>query len=479
MRSIAVLAAASIVAGCLGLSPDVPPSGSTALSFGAPVRMPGEQVGAEPNIVAADGGKVWVVAPGSVIRDPNLARSEVSIWATEDRGETWEARRSPPPRDPESLWCSCDADIDVGPDGALFLTDFWVTPALNGFVVETSMDGGRTWGRANFITVTRPAANDRQYILAGPEAGEVYLTYARGGLPAPDTGALPTPPLSAPDNGLHVLRSDDHGATFSRLAMAYQETPETGAFIGKMRLGPDGTLYYPWVEFPQDDPWNGSATVVVATSTDRGESWTRHEVADIRGGTGGLWPMQADVGPDGVLHVLWMERVAGRGSVLWYATSTDQAATFAAPRPVGWTNGTALLPWIAHAGSGRAVVAFYGAPDAVEPLEAAEDQRWDAWALLVDSRERGAGNREPVRVSPWPVKVGRFCPHGASCPEDRELLDYPGVVWREGSAYVAFAASILDEGAGPPDAEKGSGSSRPTGGHATAAHVYVARAPLP
>jgi hypothetical protein len=264
--------------------------------------------------------------------------------------------------------------------------------------------------------------------------------------------------------------------------MPHQNGADRFGFIARPTVAPDATLYYPWVDGPNADPWNGTASVVVGVSRDRGQTFETHEVAPIPNGTGGLWPLEASVGPDGTLHLVWMERGAGVGSVLWYSASHDGGATYDPPRLVGWPNGTAFLPWIAHAGPGRAVIAFYGAPEAVYPEGASEGQRWDAWALAVG----GNGSSEPARVSPWPVKVGTFCPRGAACPQDRELLDYPAVTWRDGWVHVAFAASLLDEGAGPPGAR--SSSTDPAGdgerdevrgGHSTNAHIYMARAPLP
>jgi hypothetical protein len=457
-----------LLAGCSG-STDTTTAPPTGLAFQDVARVPGEQVAAEPNFAAGAHG-LFLVAPGSLVSKPNVVDSQVSLWGSPD-GAAWTPLRTPSPRDPNGTFCSCDSDVEVGPDGAVYLTDFWVTSNANGFVVQSSKDQGRTWSAASFVPIERPRDNDRQYVTAGTQAGEVYLSYARA-LALPDTPVpipVPAPVIAASDAGLHLLRSTDGGATFTPLPQVFHESATTFEFIAKMRAGPDGTLFFPWVEAPNADPWNGTATAVVAVSHDHGMTFAKRTVAAIPGGVGGLWPFQLDVASDGSLAAAWMERQPGVGSTLYASFSADQGITWTPPLKVA--GGTALLPWVAAAGPGRAIIAYYGSPNAVDPLHAPADERWDAWAVLVD---HGVA-QQPVRVSPFPVKVGRFCPRGAACDADRELLDYPAVAWRDGWAQVAFSVSTQDAGAGPPPSPLG----HPEGAHATAGHLWTARAPLP
>ncbi|MCA1811832.1 MAG: glycoside hydrolase [Halobacteriales archaeon] len=468
MRSWAAAAVLLLLlAGCTGSMG--PPTGEpSGLQFQDVARTPGEQVAAEPNFAAGPGG-LFLVAPGSLVSQPNVLDSQVSLWGSPD-GAAWSALRTPSPRDPNGTFCSCDSDVDVGPDGTVYLTDFWVTSQANGFVVQVSGDGGHTWSRANLVPVERPRENDRQYIVAGRDAGEVYLAYARAlGLPATPV-PLPVDPVPFTDAGLHLLRSTDGGATFTPLPQVFHESATTFEFIAKPRVGPDGTLYFPWVEGPNADPWNGTATAVVAVSHDHGLTFSKRTIAPIPGGVGGLWPFELDVAGDGSLVAAWMERQPGAGSTLSFSSSTDQGATWTTPLKAA--GGTALLPWISAAGPGRAVIAYYGSPNAVDPLHAPTGERWDAWAVVID---HGAA-QPPVRVSPFPVKVGRFCPRGAACDADRELLDYPAVLWHDGWVHVAFSTSLQDPGAGPPPSPP---PSQPEGAHATAGHLWTARARLP
>ncbi|MEA3203016.1 MAG: hypothetical protein QOI63_682, partial [Thermoplasmata archaeon] len=327
-----------LLAGCSG-STDTGTAAPAGLVFQDVARVPGEQVAAEPNFAAGSTG-LFLVAPGSLVSQPNVVDSQVSLWGSPD-GAAWSALRTPSPRAPNGTFCSCDSDVDVGPDGTLYLTDFWVTSNANGFVVQSSTDGGHAWSKVNFVPIERPRDNDRQYILAGRDAGEVYLAYARAlNLPVSPPVPLPVGVVERTDAGLHLLRSTDGGTTFTPLPQVFHEAEERGEFIAKPRLGPDGTFYYPWVEATNSDPWNGTATAVVAVSHDHGMTFSKRTVAQIPGGVGGLWPFELDVGGDGSLVAAWMERQPGAGSRVYFASSSDQGVTWTAPLKVA--GGTAL-----------------------------------------------------------------------------------------------------------------------------------------
>jgi len=471
-----LLLALGALAGCLSTPAAPTQAPAPTFAFQDLQRLPGDRLGAEPNLAADGKGNLWLVAVGSVLADPqqNLLSGKVNLWHSGDWGATWTRQRDPGPQDKNGTFCSCDTDVDVGPDGTVYLTDFWVTSRGNGFVVESSTDGGATWAPGDFLTVLVPAGNDRQYILAGKDPGEVDLAMFAGGVGAVQ-GQVPAALPGAPDpvTGLSLWRSTDSGRTFTPTARL-----ATDGYIAHPHVGPDGTLFYGWTTTPPGaDPWNSTATVHIARSKDHGATWATTDVGTAPDGVGGLWPMAFDVGPDGVVHVVWMQRVPGGGSLLRYSRSADGGRTYSPPRNVGWSNGTALLPWVAAAGPDRAVVAFYGNETAVEPLAAPPSTIWKAWSLVVD----GNASSAPVAVSPWPVKVGRFCPRGADCDSDRELLDYPAITWTKGWVVVAFAVSDLDAGTGPPHTglAGGTGPERPEGGHSTHAYVWAARAPLP
>lgn len=476
-RACLLLAALGLllVGGCLGSEEDTREDSedgeaNASLGFDTVQPLPEEPRTAEPNAITGPDGQVWVVAPGSQVEQPNVHDAEAHLWRSEDRGGSWTPLRTTSYAE-DGSWCSCDTDLSLGPEGTLYLTDFWVSETgLNGFVVQASDDGGQSFDEGNFLSTTNPAANDRQYVTAGNEPGVVYLSYARGTL-GPEGEA-------SADAGLHLWRSEDGGDSFTQRTQVV-EAGDSFPLIAKPHVGPDDTVYFPWYEVSSDDPTAGTAEVRLGVSTDGGQSFEVREVAQATGW--GIWPLQATVGPDGTVHLVWMDRLEDGGAQLQYTHTSGAAENFAEVRTVTWEEGTAVLPWITAAGPGRAAIGFYGTAERVVPTQAPEDTRWDAWATVV---EADGAALEPVRASPFPVKVGPMCPNGAGCSEDRELLDYPAIAWDEDRLTFVFAASTLDEGAGPQRSSTATvqlldPAPEPEGGHDAAANLYVARAELP
>jgi hypothetical protein len=451
--------------------------------------LPAIHVSAEPNVIVGSDG-IYVIGVGSLVKNPNVEESQAPLWVSRDNGLTYMPLKTVEGGDRNSTYCSCDADVAQGPDGVVYVTDFWVTrytgPPLpddptglfgtpTGFVVQASTDGGRTFGPGNFLVQTDLRGNDRQYLTAGDAPGEVFLTYARGA----DLGTAGRP---SPDNGLFILRSTDAGKTFGAPVRAWTP-PDDGSistFIAKHRIGQDGTVFFPYVEFPATDPWNGTAAAFLAVSKDRGATFVARRVVDIPNGVGGLWPLQAQLDGVGRIFVAYMEREAnGIGSRVYLSWSSNEGMTFSEPIAVTPENQTAVLPWIEVSADGRVAIAYYGAEGRHYAFDAPHETKWFAYAVIVDNATGTANVTAPIPTSPWPVKVGQFCPMGAACPRDRELLDYPGIAITPdgGWVHVVFASSILDAGAGPPS---GNGGARGgvTGGHDTAAFLYASRLQL-
>ena len=72
----------------------------------------------------------------------------------------------------------------------------------------------------------------------------------------------------------------------------------------QLAIGPDGELYVVYVARPSDR-LNDDGDVFVVGSRDRGESWTRpRRLNDDDGAALQFFP-SVDVGPDGVVHVMW------------------------------------------------------------------------------------------------------------------------------------------------------------------------------
>ncbi|HEY8975708.1 MAG TPA: sialidase family protein [Burkholderiaceae bacterium] len=179
-----------------------------------------------------------------------------------------------------------DPAVAFGNDGTVYYANL-VFSRLNdasGIVVSASHDGGLTWGEPSIVHVDgvdgsgNPVAtgifNDKEWIAVDPRSGAVYVTWTS---------------FQADGSPISVSRSDDGGQTWSAPAFVNPAnsftpgglTPYSQGSIPQ--VGNDGTLYIAYeaaicATLNCDQP-SDHDEVVVATSTDGGQTFTNAAVA--------------------------------------------------------------------------------------------------------------------------------------------------------------------------------------------------------
>jgi hypothetical protein len=274
---------------------------------GATVRLLETDVGAgayEPHaaIDPSNPLRAAVVAACPAVR-MGLGR-HVWCWRTSDGGATWLGGRVPQAKwDGEGM---ADALVGYTPDGGLLTVAMNVPDAL-----------------AEERAKTAYPRDAQQVDEVMPEVEAIWRRHTDSDM-------------------ICVARSDDHGATWTSLAVP------GSPFADKTQLGVDhhrasahhGNVYVTWADYPPD-------RLAFTRSADQGRTF---EPA-VRSHGGG----QIAVGPDGTVHLVWPERPPheqeARTRIL-HATSSDGGATFTAPAvaaeytPKGpeWLLGLAAAP---------------------------------------------------------------------------------------------------------------------------------------
>lgn len=456
--------AIAILSGCVSPAADVAPASTDAAAlpgFSLPVAMAQPTGGAEPNVVVAADGTIWITAVAGSQERPNHERGAAWLWRSTDDGTSWDTLRAPQRDTPlgsvpatRRPFGSSDADVVTSPDGWVYYSDWWnwgspVCPPAplplpaspcsrhGSYLVERSADGGGTWESATVTTLDSPGGMDRQWLVAGDD-GFVALLYAYFHGPNP-TRAQGAADDLAGRSSVQAVYSRDHGATWSDPATVVEAGAADFNQIGHPRLSPDGTLWMPhaWTKI-EDDYWHDPSEVRVAVSEDMGATWEVRKVADAPEGFDNLWAVQGDVDARGAMHVAWAART-GDNMTVFHATSLDKGATWTEPVALR-AEGLNFLPWVAATGDGEVAVAFYGGNATGVPDDAPEDAEWFAY---VARRSGDHATFVVEKVQAEPVKVGPMCPRGGDCVAPmRDLLDYPGVAFGpDGALHVAYATS--------------------------------------
>lgn len=463
MRVLLALAlVATALAGCSDdpAEPDpvmLPPA-DLPLAFLPDIALP-QVIGAgEPNIAVLPDGTLFVTAPVGGSMKPNVREGGAYLWRSTDDGATWEVLRAPTvdaasesPVPYTGAFCSCDADVITSPDGWVYYSDWWIAGLSPGnYLVEASPDGGATW-TANSVPIPQNlvAAMDRQWLIAG-EDGFVAIVYSFFGAACAVITCAPTVVpafgLDRPGQAIEAVVSNDHGETWSDPVPLVPASGNSAYQVAHPRMR-DGGMWMPYGHVPQvDEFWRDPSEVRVAIAGPDGAAVEDVLVADVPEGFDNLWAVQGATDPSsGRSFVVWSGRLDDDHSVVWMSWS-DDLLTWSIPYPVDG-EGINVLPWVDAAG-GKVTVGWYGTGATGDPLEVPAAADWFAlaaqWNVTDDPRlQPPRGATMPISyVSSEPVKSGPLCPRGASCPGDRELLDYVSLVYApDGRVHYAFARS--------------------------------------
>src|SRR5213596_1394715 len=237
------------------------------------------------------------------------------------------------------------------------------------------------------------------------------------------------------------LRSDDGGATYGPPVPTY--TTQCGGLHGHVKVTPDGTVYLP------NNSCSGTGAVVV--SEDNGLTWNIRPVQNANSQTRANANLQDPaVGVDSngrVYFAMSSSTVAGSaagGSNAVVATSTDRGQTWQNIYDVGEVYGlkNIAFPTAVAADASRAVVAFYGSTTTGD--ESANTFN-GIWHLYVASTFDGGLHWTTTDVTPKdPMQRGCIWMHGGAdiC---RNLLDFFDMtVDKQGRVQVGYVDGCTD-----------------------------------
>ena len=237
------------------------------------------------------------------------------------------------------------------------------------------------------------------------------------------------------------LRSDDGGATYGPPVPTY--TSQCGGLHGHVKVAPDGTVFLP------NNSCGGAGAVVV--SEDNGLTWSIRPVQNASSQTRANANLQDPaVGVDSngkVYFAMSSSTVAGSatgGSNAIVATSTDRGQTWQNIYDVGAVYGlkNIAFPAAVAGDAGRAAVAFYGSTTSGD---GSANSFTGIWHLYVANTFDGGLHWTTTDVTPKdPMQRGCIWSHGGAdiC---RNLLDFFDMtVDKQGRVQVGYVDGCTD-----------------------------------
>lgn len=422
------------------LAADDDDDGDSAVSAGSsaaprPVAAGNVQVGAETDNSVIQAATSPVVAvnpkkPRNYVMGYRIERPDFScaVAVSEDSGASWSPADLPLPPGTERCYTT---SLSFADDGTLHLA--FVTLAGPGNVptgawLTTSSNGGRTFGAAKQVL------NEEKFMVrvavdSSASPPRVYLTWVE---PA-GTGLLQ---MSRP-SPVKVAVSTDGGSTFGEPVTASDPDRErTGAPVPS--VGRNGALHLLYVDYEKDvfdyenqpGTYDGTFTLLLATSTDGGKTFSQTVVDDdvvppepFLVFTPQFPSLAVDTQSDS-MYATWSDGRAGEAAALLSA-SRDGGRTWESPVRVDDGDGDALLPQVSVAPDERVDIAYANVDE--------------AGATQIHFTASSDGGRTFGPIQPLNTPFSRtFLPRSPREGSGPDLGSTLGLVSTESGAYVAW-----------------------------------------
>lgn len=366
---------------------------------------------------------------------------------------------------------------------------------LSGLCVtmNVSRDLGQTFTSNRLGCEDNPGViDDRQWVAVDETGGlqNVYMNFNN------DSGCLAT---SEPGCSIVFVKSTDDGGAntpadwAASTCNAFSMTQPSPAGDSTPSACPDPSDPNLWIAgavqvdtSPSSPNWHSlyipferfdgtNYSLWVAISTDQGDSWTRHLVAN-------LGPHDAaNIFPDlaidtaGNLYYTWSQAQsvdantpANEGETdVWYTYSRGGGleGSWAAPIDITKETGdSAVMPWMVAGSPGQVDLVLYKANSGLNPnveyVDASGNPNpscsavgpdcignttvWNTYFGQSQNALNGGGNFKLVQISDHPIHQGGVCTQGIACSstqyQNRDLLDFLTIdVDHTGAAYTTWA----------------------------------------
>jgi hypothetical protein len=390
------------------------------IEFGADTIVDFSAVSGEPVVRVNARDEIFVTVPFGLSTTVSL------LWKSIDGGRTFIPLGTPIARDSVTSPGGGDSHVDFDAAGRLYFVD------LSGACVTAavSLDGGNTFppDRTNpvvCVSLENPQAvqDDRQWVGAFGD-GIGYATWRNL--------------ILQPAQNFWLFKTSNGGVTWDA-GRSLGRVSQSGPFqVDKTRrtVTVDGAARQAILSYQVY--YRGTELRVFRITDFHDGSPMRIEdflVVDPGVGVDNVFPQLA-IDREGNVYAGWSQQAA----TIFVASSTDRGATWSAPVRVSTTSGTNIMPWVVAGDPGRINVVWYRSP-----IKGNRDVPESEWDILL-AQSLNALDRKPrfstARVNQTVIHRGEICLRGLNCDldgSDRSFLEFPSVdIDSRGAALVAF-----------------------------------------
>ncbi len=269
-------------------------------------------------------------------RVQHLPARPPSLWKSTDGGRSWGQVDVGTPE--QGAVGNSDTDLAVAPDGTVYFVSMGfnrTTSEGTHITIGVSRDHARSW---SWTYLAQNATVDRPWVEVAPD-GTAHVIWND-------------------DDGVYHTKSQDGGIT-------WEERPQINAMGGSSHLavGPNGEVAVRITPLSASGGSYDADVDLIAVSTDRGLTWTRHAVPGARDwenagqGTIPRWVEPIAWDSDGRLYHLWSE-----GREIWLGRSADNANTWSTWQ-IALDDDTAFYPYLVARGSGEMAASWFSSAD--------------------------------------------------------------------------------------------------------------------
>jgi hypothetical protein len=384
----------------------------------------------EPIIKVDNRDRIFATTPFGVSTTLSL------LWRSDDGGRSYIPLGSPVLRDAVTGPGGGDTDVDFDAKGRLYYVDLSAACVT----VAVSEDGGNTFpaDRTSYVSCvsdkTMGAVDDRQWI-AGFGDGTAYMTWRRF------TGLSPLP--------FFMFKTSDGGRTWDKgreLGSVSQSGPlkvdkqKRRVVVGGVER--EAILLYQ-IYYVDND-----IRVFRVTDFDDGTEPVVENFSIYNGGAEDVsfvFPVLA-IDRAGNLYTVWSQG----GQTVYMATSTDRGKTWSPRKRVSTFTGTNIMPWVVAGDPGRVAVTWYRSPVAGNPNTLANE--WTIHMAQSLNAFDAAPAFQTVQVSQNVIHRGEICTDGTLCDaegRDRSFLEYPSIDMDSKGAAVIVYNDNTNQSEGP------------------------------